>query len=102
MFNVHLAHGHADAKDGISTQLVLVVGAIQGQLKKAKLQMVKNGSRLSQGQFDDTLLAHHKLVNLLLLNRVHALRHNLWGYQVVHIVHSLWRQKCVIFNSDGF
>ena len=44
MFSVHLAHGHADAKDGIGTQLVLVVGAIQGQLKKAKLQMVKNGS----------------------------------------------------------
>ena len=38
---------------------------------------------------DDKLLAHHKLINLLLLNRVHALRHNLWGYQVVHIVHRL-------------
>merc|ERR1719460_1982203 len=57
-----LAHGHADAKDGIGAQLVLVVGAIQGQ---------------------------HQLVNLLLLNGVHALRHNLWGYQVVNVVHRL-------------
>merc|ERR1719234_547524 len=57
-----LAHGHADAKDGVGAQLVLVVGAIKGQ---------------------------HKLVNLLLLNWVHALRHNLWGYQVVHVVHRL-------------
>ena len=31
---VHLAHGHADAKDGIGAQLVLVVSPIQGQLKK--------------------------------------------------------------------
>merc|ERR1712032_813346 len=57
-----LAHGHADAKDGIGAPIVLVVSAIKGQ---------------------------HKLINLLLLNRVHALRHNLWSYQVVHIVHRL-------------
>ena len=45
-----------------------------------------------QSRFYDKLLAHHQLVNLLLLNGVHALRHNLWGYQVVNVVHRLWRQ----------
>ena len=38
--SVHLTHSHADAKDGIGAQLVLVVSAIKGQLKEAKL--VKN------------------------------------------------------------
>ena len=47
-------------------------------------------------QFYAKLLAHHQLVNLLLLNGVHALRHNLWGYQVVNVVHRLWRQTLLI------
>ena len=35
--NVHLAHSHADTKDGVGSQLVLVVGAVQAQLKETKL-----------------------------------------------------------------
>ena len=35
--NVHLAHSHADTEDGVGSQLVLVVGAVQAQLKETKL-----------------------------------------------------------------
>ena len=88
--SVHLAHSHADAKDGIGAQLVLVVSAIQGQLREVTLITVDQ-EMISQGfsGFDAKAAAYHKLVNLLLLNWVHALRHNLWGYQVVHVVHRL-------------
>ena len=35
--NAHLAHSHADTEDGVGSQLVLVVGAVQAQLKETKL-----------------------------------------------------------------
>ena len=35
--NTHLAHSHADTEDGVGSQLVLVVGAVQAQLKETKL-----------------------------------------------------------------
>merc|ERR1719394_884693 len=57
-----LAHSHTHSKDSISSKLCLVVSGIKGQ---------------------------HEAVNLLLLNRVHALCNNLRGDEVVDIVHCL-------------
>merc|ERR1719293_399134 len=57
-----LAHSHADTEDGVGSQLVLVVSAVQAQ---------------------------HELVDLLLLDGVHALGDDLRGDHVVDVVHSL-------------
>ena len=57
-----LADGHGHAEDGVGAQLGLVLCPVQGQ---------------------------HQAIDLLLLNRVHALGDNLWSDQVVDIVDSL-------------
>ena len=57
-----LADGHRDAKDGIGTETVLIVGAVQ---------------------------LEHDFVDLLLLDGVQALLDQLGGDGVVYVVHSL-------------
>ena len=84
--NAHLAHSHADTEDGVGSQLVLVVGAVQAQLKETKLVSL---SRPIWGKI------YHELVDLLLLDGVHALGDDLRGDHVVDVVHSLRHdQEC--------
>ena len=62
MGSAGLADGHGDAEDGVGAQLALVLGAVQ---------------------------LEHDLVDLLLLNGVQAVLHQLRGDDVVHVVHRL-------------